>query len=131
MRAPLRPKELEDQIREAVHDARLLIETRRGIDHAEYTRPSTDAVEIAELAFNAAEHRERREARGPIALLDRQISPYLAERRRQSAVRVQRTVSRHVGSMPKHAHQTKRQHDTGRRFDGLRQNKAERLELRG
>ncbi len=131
MGAALGPEQLENQIRKAVHDARLLIEARRRVDHAEDARPRAYSVEIAELALDAAEHRERRETCRAITLLDGQVAPDLAERRRQRAVGVQRAVAGDVRMVPKHAHEAKRKQDAGRRPDRFRQDEPQRFELRG
>src|SRR5262245_4860389 len=108
MRAALGPVEVQDQLGEAVDHARLLVEARRGIHHAEDARPRTHAVEIAERALEAAENRERREARGVLALLERDLAAYLAERPGEATVGILRPVPRDVGARAEHAHEPKR-----------------------
>src|SRR5690606_3881880 len=67
VRPAFRAIELEDQLGAAVDHARLAVEALGRVHHAEDAHPRTHAVEIADRALEAAEHRERREPRGCIA----------------------------------------------------------------
>jgi hypothetical protein len=50
--------QLEDQVRESVDHARLPVEPRRRVHHAEHANPIRDAIEVAERTLEAAEDRE-------------------------------------------------------------------------
>jgi len=52
--ADLRSKQLEYEIGESVYHARLLVEPRSGVDHAENPRPGGNALEAAERAPKAS-----------------------------------------------------------------------------
>src|SRR5215831_19363569 len=67
--AALRPVQLDDQLGEAVDDGGLIPEAGRRVHHAEHAQPSRYAVEIAELALQAAENRKPRETRAELRLL--------------------------------------------------------------
>src|SRR5664279_6134969 len=58
----LRAVQLHDQVGEAIDDRGLLFETGRGIDHSEDPDPRRYPVEVAQLALEAAEDRQRGEA---------------------------------------------------------------------
>src|SRR6266853_414375 len=50
-------KHLENEIREAVDDARLLVEAGRGIHHPEHARPGGYAVEVTHSPLKTSENR--------------------------------------------------------------------------
>src|SRR5690348_13997685 len=72
VRAGLLAPQLQDQVGEAVDHRRLPDETRRGVDHAERAYPVRDAIQVAELPLQAAEHGQRGEPRGFVTLLHRE-----------------------------------------------------------
>ena len=74
VRPNFRTEEFQDQIRETVDNARLLLEAGRGIHHAEDSDPRGDSVEVTESAMQAAQNRESGKAGGGIALLDREVA---------------------------------------------------------
>ncbi len=87
------PVQFEDQLGKPMDDARLLVEPRRGIDHAEDSHPGASAVEIAKGALQAAENGERRETRGFVAQFNSQFAPELAQQFRKETVRALRSVA--------------------------------------
>src|SRR6185312_16283582 len=80
--AALRTIELEDEVRKSVDDQGLLIEARSGVHHSEHPEPRGHAVEIAELALQAPENRERGQARRVLRLLERHGEADLPQRTR-------------------------------------------------
>ena len=92
-REPIRPVEVEHEIREAVDHGRVLGEAVDGVDEAVDLQPARDAVEAAELALDRAEHVERGQLRRRDGLLDRQLAADLAELR-APALAVGRAVAR-------------------------------------
>lgn len=55
-------------------------------NHAEHARPRADAIEIPKRSLQAAQDGKRHQPRGRVALLEREVAPDLAERRRDRAV---------------------------------------------
>ena len=70
----------QDQICEPVDDCGLTIESRRGVDHAEYPVPARDALQVAELALETAQDGKTGKAGGRIRLLHRDFGAHLAKR---------------------------------------------------
>src|SRR5262249_46108845 len=91
--AGLWPVELQDQIREAIDDDRLLAESRRRIDHPEYTKPGGHAIQVTELTLKTSKHGERSEPGRRIGSLRCDVTPDLAKRCREASVRLLRSVA--------------------------------------
>jgi hypothetical protein len=85
--ADVRTEHREDQVGEAVDHRGMPIESRRTVHHAEDAHPARDAIEVAELALQAAEDREPDLARDFGRLLERHVGADLAERPCERAVR--------------------------------------------
>ncbi|MCY1243158.1 hypothetical protein D9M72_561620 [compost metagenome] len=125
MGADVGAEEFEDQVGKPVDDRRLLLKARCRGHHAEHARPCGDAVQVAERALQAAEHREPGEARGGVALLDGQLGAELAERRGNAAVGIQRAVARDDGASADEADEREGEEDAGRWRDRRGQHEAE------
>ena len=65
--------QLDDEVAEAVHDKRVLVEAGRGLDVADSAEPFGDAIEFTKLLFQRGQGGKRRESGRLVALLDRQI----------------------------------------------------------
>ena len=59
----VRAKQIKDQVREAVHHGRQLLEGWRRVDHSEHPDPRRYPVEIAECPCETAQHCQGREPR--------------------------------------------------------------------
>jgi hypothetical protein len=116
MATPLGSEDLEDQIAEPVDHARLPVETRRRIHHAEDSRPARDALQVAERPLQAAENRQTREAGGPIGLFGRDLGANLAQRLGERAIGIGRTVARDQRPVARDAHPRNRQHRARRQL---------------
>src|SRR5712671_84385 len=125
MGSGLGSKELEDEVGEAVDDGRLLDKAGCGIDHAENAHPMRDAVEIAKLTFEIAQHRQGRELCGHVALLKRQLASDLAQRLREGPLGALRPVSGKDRAISDQAHVYERKDNAGRRRERRRQDQAE------
>ena len=118
-------EQFEDQIREPVDDAGLLAEARCRVHHAKHARPAGYAVQatrcVTQCALQAAQNRQRGEAGGGVALLQRHLPPQLAQRLREGAVRVLRPVAGDQRAVANDPNRLKRQNHAGRRLHGQRQ----------
>src|SRR5262249_36644761 len=113
MAAPLRAVQLDDEIGETVDHLRLAVELGRGVDHAEDPQPGGDAVEVAQLARDAAKQGERGRARRLVGLLDGAFRPSLSERPADRTIRTLRPVPRNVSPAAAHAHEGEGQFQAG------------------
>jgi hypothetical protein len=107
--ADLGAEQFERQIGEAVDHVGRAIETRRRVHHAEDSRPGGDAVEVAERALQAAEDRQRGEARGVVGLFGADLAADLAERRRERSVGIERRMPGDESALADDAHGRERQ----------------------
>ena len=89
-------EQLDEETRASVDDARGAIEAGGHEDEAVDPKPRLDAIEIADLAREAAQHRERRQPRRLGGLLEADVPPDAAERPDHSAVGRLRGVARKV-----------------------------------
>ena len=85
-------------------------------------------VAPTDSALQAAQHRQRRQPRGGVALLQRQLAPQLAQRRGQRAVGLLRAVARDQRAPADAVHEAKGQHHAGWRLQRRRQAQAQRLQ---
>src|ERR1044071_5591742 len=125
-----RPVQLEDQVGESVDHGRLVDEAGRRVDHPEDAQPARHAVEVAELALERPEDRERRQPRGLVALFERYLGADLAQHGRERAVRQLRAVAGEVDAVPGDARERDRKRHAGRRLQRLGKDEAERLQVR-
>ena len=78
MRAALGPEHLDQQVRGAVRDRRLLAELGVGVDEHEQLHDPSHAVELADLGLQAREQVEDRECRRGLARRDVDLAAELA-----------------------------------------------------
>lgn len=81
VRPDFRAEDIHNEVRETVDHNWLPFESGRGVDHAEYAGPGGNPIKIAELALQASEYGQTREARRLIGLLFGDFQADLAERR--------------------------------------------------
>src|SRR5258706_567941 len=127
--ADVRAEEFEQQIGEAVDDARLLIESGRRIHHSEHAGPGGDAIQISQRALQTAENRERRQARCNVTLGDGEIASDLAERFGERAVGRLRRMAGNESTPAGNPHELKWQQDTWRRHHRGRQDESKSRNL--
>lgn len=122
----VRPVEFKDEVREPIDDIWLLVETRRRIDHAEYSRPGRDAIKVAKRALETAENRQRSESGGDVALLGRDLAPEFAKWCRKRAIGILRPVAGDQYPGAEHPHEPEGQDNSGWRLRGRRQREPQR-----
>src|SRR5262249_48836565 len=98
------------------------------IDHPKHTSPRRDSIEITECAFETTQNRECRQARGCIALFNRQLAADFSKRRRNRSVGSLWPVTGNQCATADKPYELKRQQHTGRRLDRRWQNQATRAQ---
>src|SRR5688572_4474431 len=78
MRAAFLAEQLDDEVREAVDDSRLLVEVGCAVDHAEHLDPLDDELEVADLALERRHEVDAGQPRGLVPLLHGQVRSELA-----------------------------------------------------
>ena len=88
MSTSLRAKYLKDEIGKAVDDARHIVESRRGLHHAEYAGPCKNAVKVPKFAFETSEDRQCGETSSTVSVLLRDFASDPSQRFGKRAIQV-------------------------------------------
>ena len=113
MSTALRAKYLKDEIGKAVDDARHIVESRRGLHHAEYAGPCKNAVKVPKFAFETSEDRQCGETSSTVSVLLRDFTSDPSQRFGKRAIQVRWPMPETNARVP-----TIRTHPNGRTTPG-------------